>query len=85
MPDLKISFDIWQLVSLVGGVVVWFFRLEGRVNGLERERDLQSKLIDSLQNKFASIEGKLGTEISEIKETLAVLVTKLEIFMSKDS
>ena len=75
---MNLQIDPWQIASGVFGIVVWFLRLEGRVKALEKQDEMQTKLIDSASVKAQALETKVFDKLSLIETTLARIEGKLE-------
>lgn len=69
------GFDVLQMavggLPLVGGIVVWAIRLEGKIKGQAREIELTNKRLDILAIKHDELDSKIVQELTKLREGLA--------------
>lgn len=63
--------------SIVLAVIVWFIRLEGRINYLERQDIKKDSELEKLKTKIEIVDSELVKELSLIKESIARIEGRL--------
>lgn len=71
--------DPLQLLVIGVGVVIWFVRLEGRVNVQEKVIEAQKLAIQALESGHGELQLEMAKKLGEIGAALARIETKLDL------
>lgn len=70
---------ILTAVCLFVGVVVWFARLEGRINNCEQRNDDLKDDITDLRSKHEALDNRIVDKLSNVEKSLAKIEGRLSI------
>lgn len=66
-------------VSVLIGAIIWFVRLEGRVNTLEKTVNSLEVKVAKQEQKLEDFDDKIVNKLSEIEKSLARLEGRMQI------
>jgi hypothetical protein len=71
--------DPLQALVVAVGVLIWFVRLEGRVNAVEGQVKAQALAIQALESGHGAFQLEMAQKLGEIGAALARIETKLDM------
>jgi len=64
------AFEVFSILMVLGGIIVWFVRLEGRVKQIEKDNNETQKDVDVLRVRHEALDSKMMNDLTAIREAL---------------
>lgn len=71
MQELKAIEELWHVIAVGIGALIWLVRLEGRVNQGDKDHASNMKSIEVLTAKHEGLDSRLVSQMADVRESLA--------------